>query len=129
MSRTPRWLSPVYYAGARYSDFYWVSSPQAQHSRNIEQRPAVEIVIFDSTAAVGKGEAVYVAADATALDCPTRWPDREPAISHRVGGINDDGELTPRTRAWGCRRWHVSDRPVRADRGVSLARSGNEADE
>lgn len=55
-------LSPVYYTCARYADFYWVSSPRAQHSRNIEQRPAVEIVIFDSTAAVGEGQAVYLAA-------------------------------------------------------------------
>jgi hypothetical protein len=61
--RRPR-LSPVYYSCARYTDFYWVSSPQAQHSRNIERRPEVEIVIFDSTAPVGAGEAVYVAATA-----------------------------------------------------------------
>jgi nitroimidazol reductase NimA-like FMN-containing flavoprotein (pyridoxamine 5'-phosphate oxidase superfamily) len=60
-------LSPVYYTCARYTDFYWVSSPRAQHSRNIEQRPAVEIVIFDSTAAVGEGEAVYLAATASVV--------------------------------------------------------------
>lgn len=58
-------LSPVYYTCARYSDFYWVSSPSSQHSRNVEQRPEVEIVIFDSTAPVGRGEAVYIAASAT----------------------------------------------------------------
>jgi hypothetical protein len=48
-------LSPVYYTCARYSELYWVSSPRAQHSRNVEQRPAVEIVIFDSTTPVGVG--------------------------------------------------------------------------
>jgi len=57
-------LSPVYYTCARYSHFYWVSSPRAQHSRNIEQRPLVDIVIFDSTAPVGAAEAVYIAAAA-----------------------------------------------------------------
>lgn len=57
-------LSPVYYTCARYSDFYWVSSPHARHSRNLEWRPAVEIVIFDSTARVGEGEAVYLGATA-----------------------------------------------------------------
>lgn len=55
-------LSPLYYTCARYADFYWVSSPDAHHSRNIAVRPDVEIVIFDSTAAVGAGEAVYVSA-------------------------------------------------------------------
>jgi nitroimidazol reductase NimA-like FMN-containing flavoprotein (pyridoxamine 5'-phosphate oxidase superfamily) len=57
-------LSPVYYTCARYSDFYWVSSPHAQHSHNIAERPRVDIVIFDSTAPVGEGEAVYVAGSA-----------------------------------------------------------------
>jgi Pyridoxamine 5'-phosphate oxidase len=57
-------LSPVYYTCARYSQFYWVSSPRARHSWNIEQRPAVDIVIFDSTAPVGAAEAVYIAATA-----------------------------------------------------------------
>jgi Pyridoxamine 5'-phosphate oxidase len=60
-------LSPVYYTPARYSDFYWVSSPGAQHSRNLAERPETEIVIFDSTAPAGEGEAVYIAATATAV--------------------------------------------------------------
>jgi hypothetical protein len=60
-------LSPVYYTPARYSDFYWVSSPQAQHSRNLAERPEAEIVIFDSTAPVGEGEAVYITATARAI--------------------------------------------------------------
>jgi pyridoxamine 5'-phosphate oxidase-like protein len=60
-------LSPVYYTPARYSDFYWVSSPQAQHSRNLAERPGAEIVIFDSTAPAGDGEAVYITATATAV--------------------------------------------------------------
>jgi len=55
-------LSPVYYTPARYRDLYWVSSPDARHSRNLQERPEVEIVIFDSTAAVGHGEAVYLGA-------------------------------------------------------------------
>jgi hypothetical protein len=54
-------LSPVFYTAARYTDFYWLSSPHAHHSRNLSERPEVQIVIFDSTAAVGDGEAVYVA--------------------------------------------------------------------
>lgn len=57
-------LSPVYYTPARYADFYWVSSPDARHSQNIADRPEIRIVIFDSTATVGDGEAVYLAATA-----------------------------------------------------------------
>jgi uncharacterized protein YndB with AHSA1/START domain len=57
-------LSPVYYTAARYRDFYWVSSPDAHHTHNVRHRPAVEIVIFDSTAAVGAGQAVYLTATA-----------------------------------------------------------------
>lgn len=60
-------LSPVYYTAARYADFYWLSSPNAHHSQNLVERPEVEIVIFDSTAAVGKGEAVYLSARARAI--------------------------------------------------------------
>jgi hypothetical protein len=57
-------LSPVYYTPARYSDLYWLSSPEAHHSRNVAERPGVSIVIFDSSARVGYGEAVYLAATA-----------------------------------------------------------------
>jgi hypothetical protein len=60
-------LSPVYYTAARYTDFYWVSSPLARHSLAIGKRPEVEIVIFDSTALVGDGEAVYLGANARAV--------------------------------------------------------------
>jgi hypothetical protein len=57
-------LSPVYYTAARYRAFYWVSSPEAQHSHNVRARPDVQLVVFDSTRAPGDGEAVYVAASA-----------------------------------------------------------------
>lgn len=44
--------------------YLWVSSPTARHSRNIAARPDVAFAIFDSTVAIGQGEAVYVAARA-----------------------------------------------------------------
>ena len=56
------WASPVWYAPEGYGEFFWVSSPEARHSRNIAARPEVAVVIFDSTAPVGTGQAVYVAA-------------------------------------------------------------------
>ena len=57
-------LSPVYFTPARYTDLYWVSSPDAHHSRNLLERPEVRIVIFDSSVAVGHAEAAYLSARA-----------------------------------------------------------------
>lgn len=61
------WASPVYYAAADYSEFFWVSSPDAVHSRNIAARPEVSLVVFDSRAPVGEGQAVYISAVAGEL--------------------------------------------------------------
>ena len=61
------WVSPVYYASDKYTDFYWVSSPNARHSRNISFRPRISIVIFDSRAAIGTGQGVYLEAEAVEL--------------------------------------------------------------
>ena len=61
------WVSPVWYASAEYREFFWVSSPEATHSRNLVTRPQVSIVIFDSRARVGEGQAVYMSAIAEGL--------------------------------------------------------------
>ena len=57
------WVSPAWYAPAEYREFFWVSDPEARHSRNIAARPQVAIVIFDSHEA-GGWKAVYVSATA-----------------------------------------------------------------
>jgi Pyridoxamine 5'-phosphate oxidase len=61
------WVSPVYYAPSGYSELYWVSSPEAQHSRNLAARPDLSIVVFDSRAPVGEGQGVYMSAVAELL--------------------------------------------------------------
>jgi uncharacterized protein YhbP (UPF0306 family) len=61
------WASPVYYAPARYRDFYWVSRPDALHSRNLAQRPDLSIVIFDSSVPIGTRQGVYMTAVAREL--------------------------------------------------------------
>ena len=61
------WTSPVYYAPQRYRDFYWVSRPDALHSRNLAARPDVSIVIFDSSVPIGTGQGVYMTAVAAEL--------------------------------------------------------------
>jgi hypothetical protein len=58
------WTSPVFYATRDALDFYWISAPEATHSRNLAARPQVSIVVFDSTAPAGSGQAVYMAATA-----------------------------------------------------------------
>ena len=50
----------MWYAHASYREFFWASSPQARHSRNIEARPQVSIVIFDSSVQPGAARAVYI---------------------------------------------------------------------
>lgn len=61
------WVSPVWFAHSGYSEFFWVSSPEARHSRNLAARPDVSIVIFDSQVSPGDAEAVYVSAKAEEL--------------------------------------------------------------
>jgi hypothetical protein len=61
------WVSPVYYAPSGYSELYWVSSPEAQHSRNLAARRELSIVVFDSRAPVGEGQGVYMSAVAEQL--------------------------------------------------------------
>ncbi len=61
------WVSPVYYASAGYTEFFWASSPEATHSRNIAVRQEISMVIFDSQAAIHTGQAVYMSAVAEEL--------------------------------------------------------------
>jgi hypothetical protein len=61
------WVSPVFFAADRYRDLYWISPPEATHSRNLGARPELGIVVFDSQAQVGTGQAVYMAATAAEL--------------------------------------------------------------
>jgi hypothetical protein len=58
------WASPVYYTPEGYDVFYWASSPDSVHSRNLAGRPELSIVIFDSQVPIGAAEAVYMVASA-----------------------------------------------------------------
>ena len=61
------WVSPVYFAHSDFREFFWVSSPETRHSRNLAQRPEVGIVIFDSQVPISTGRAVYMSASAEEL--------------------------------------------------------------
>jgi hypothetical protein len=56
------WSTPVYFSYIGMDEFFWVSSPEVTHSRNIAVRPEVGIAIFDSHAAIGTGQGVYMSA-------------------------------------------------------------------
>jgi hypothetical protein len=63
------WVSPVWFATEDEQVFYWISDPDARHSRNIAARPEIAIVIFDSTVTPGDAKAVYM--EARAEQCGT----------------------------------------------------------
>jgi hypothetical protein len=89
------WVSPVWFAAADHREFFWVSTPERRHSRNLAARPQLSIVIFDSTQPVGGAQAVYIAAVAGALS----------------GEAADAGirVFTGRSEADGLRRWTYED--------------------
>jgi hypothetical protein len=62
------WASPVWFAHDGYTEFVWVSHPEARHSRNIAVRREVGIVIFDSTVAEDDADAVYLDAVASEVE-------------------------------------------------------------
>jgi nitroimidazol reductase NimA-like FMN-containing flavoprotein (pyridoxamine 5'-phosphate oxidase superfamily) len=94
-------LSPVYFTPARYRDLYWVSSPDAQHSCNVRERPDVQIVVFDSSTLPGNSEAVYLAA--TAREVPAEElpelvdeafdPETRGGRAFTVDELRGDGDL------------------------------------
>jgi nitroimidazol reductase NimA-like FMN-containing flavoprotein (pyridoxamine 5'-phosphate oxidase superfamily) len=61
------WTCPVYFASAGDREYYWESTTDARHSRNLAERPRVSIVIFDSTVAPYHGRAVYAVGRAREL--------------------------------------------------------------
>lgn len=59
------WISPVYFASDTKLDFYWSSSNDSLHSRLIKKNNNVAVVIFNSAAAEGTGNAVYMTGKAS----------------------------------------------------------------
>jgi pyridoxine/pyridoxamine 5'-phosphate oxidase len=61
------WAAPVCFATADYAELFWVSTLDAQHSRNLAERPQLSGVIFDSTVPAYHGRAVYLSGTAEEL--------------------------------------------------------------
>jgi Pyridoxamine 5'-phosphate oxidase len=101
------WSSPVYFAHIGFTEFYWVSSPEVTHSRNIAARPEVGIAVFDSHAEIGTGQGVYMSAAATLVE------DGETGRGIEV--------FSRRSVAHGGREWTSGD--VRPGTGIRLYRA------
>ena len=88
------WVTPVYFGFERRDQLFWVSSPDAEHSRNIAARPDVSIVVFDSSVPIGGAEAVYMRAEAEEIAEPTA-EQCESAFRPRFEGLKsfDPSEL------------------------------------
>ncbi len=62
------WNSPVSASFDAELNFFWGSSPDNTHSRNIRHNGKVFVVIFDSTVPEGTGEGLYLKGETTELD-------------------------------------------------------------
>jgi len=91
------WVSPVYFATADHAAFYWMSAIDAEHSRNIAQRPQISMVIFDSQVPPYHGRAAYLTATATELagDDLVRALDIYPGSPSRDATGVDLADVTP----------------------------------
>jgi hypothetical protein len=85
------WVTPVWFAPEDDRRFYWVSDPDARHSRNLAVRPQLSIAIFDSHAPISTGYGVYVAAIAD-------QPEGD-ELEHGIGIFSRRG-LEQGGRAW-----------------------------
>jgi nitroimidazol reductase NimA-like FMN-containing flavoprotein (pyridoxamine 5'-phosphate oxidase superfamily) len=101
------WSSPVYFAHNRYTEFLWVSAPEAVHSQNIAARPQIGIAIFDSHAPISTGQGVYMS-----------------AVAEQVGAddlMQGMEVFSRRSLAHGGAEWTVED--VRDKSGLRLYRA------
>ena len=89
------WVSPVWFAHEDYEEFFWVSRPDARHSLNLQVRPALALVVFDSTVTPEEAQAVYVEADAEQVGAE--------ALDHAVGVYSQ------KSAGSGLRAWSAAD--------------------
>lgn len=82
------WVSPVYAASSGHVEFYWVSSPEVAHSRNIVARPQISLIVFDSRQRPGDERVVYMEAVAEQV----RDDEVERALATYNGRFAEPGE-------------------------------------
>ena len=91
-SGRPR-LSPVWFSMVDHRDVYWLSNPGSHHSRNIEERPDVAIVVYDSVSDPETGQAVYLEATAERV----ADDELEDACAAAFDGVEPANSFTPET--------------------------------
>jgi Pyridoxamine 5'-phosphate oxidase len=77
------WATPVYFSPRDDRELFWVSSPDARHSRNIAVRSNVAVTVFDSGVPIGGAEALYLEARAALVD-PRSHADALPVLNRRL---------------------------------------------
>ncbi|WP_327636442.1 pyridoxamine 5'-phosphate oxidase family protein [Kribbella sp. NBC_00482] len=94
------WVTPVYFTPDGHDTFYWASSPNSLHSRNLAERPDVSIAIFDSTVPIGGASAVYFRAKAALVPddeleaCATLYSSRHAELrAFSADELRDDLRL------------------------------------
>ncbi len=78
------WNTPVYSAFDENYNFFWASDKNGQHSKNIKENNNVFLVIYDSTAAEGIREGVYIQAKAYELTKEKEIADALSYLDKRV---------------------------------------------
>jgi nitroimidazol reductase NimA-like FMN-containing flavoprotein (pyridoxamine 5'-phosphate oxidase superfamily) len=81
------WATPLWFATRDGRELFWLSRPGARHSRNLAARPAVGLVVFDSSAAFGEAAALY----AEALAEEVGAQDRARALAVVDEGADEHG--------------------------------------
>ncbi len=84
------WNSPVYASFDDAGNFYWVSSPEAQHSQNVERNGEAFLVVYNSTVPWATGEGVYIEAGVSALNDLDEIAEARRNLALRVGKPLDD---------------------------------------
>lgn len=97
------WTTPAYFAADGLADFYWVSSPQARHSRNLAAQPMVSLVVFDSTVRPYHGRALY--ADGTAHEVGAAELDQ--ALRFYPGPADRGASAVTATDVTGAAPWRL----------------------
>lgn len=103
-SGRPR-VSPVWFSLVNHRVAYWLSSPDAHHSRNIQERPDVSMVVFSSSADPHTGQAVYLEATAGRVPedeleeaCAEAFNDVDDELSYTSESLRDEPFVLYRAR-------------------------------
>jgi uncharacterized pyridoxamine 5'-phosphate oxidase family protein len=103
-SGRPR-VSPVWFSLVDHRVVYWLSSPDAHHSRNIQERPDVSMVVFNSSAHPHTGQAVYLEATAGRVPedelkeaCAEAFNDVDEELSYTSETLRDEPFVLYRAR-------------------------------